>query len=92
MTKAAKHNPEAVKKPRMLSGNVVSTKMKDTIVVAVNRFVQHPKYRKYLKVTKRFKVHDAGNTKKEGEKVTIVECAPISKDKHFRVLTERSEV
>ena len=92
MTKAAKPNPDAVKKPRALSGTVVSTKMKDTIVVEVNRFVQHPKYRKYLKVTKRFKAHDVGNTKKEGEKVTIVECAPISKDKHFRILTERSGV
>jgi len=92
MTKAAKHNPEAVKKPRVLSGTVVSTKMKDTVVVEVNRFVQHPKYRKYLKHTARFKAHDAGNTKKEGEKVSIIECAPISKDKHFRILTERSGV
>lgn len=91
MTKAAKHNLGAVKRPRILSGTVVSTKMKDTIVVEANRFVQHPKYRKYLRHTARFKAHDAGNTKKEGEKVTIVECAPISKDKHFRVLTERSE-
>ena len=73
-------------KGRILSGTVVSTKMKDTIVVAVNRLVKHPKYGKFLRVTKRFKAHDAGNTKKEGEKVTIMECRPMSKDKHFKVI------
>jgi small subunit ribosomal protein S17 len=82
MTTAVKQN-----KGKTLQGTVVSTKMKDTIVVEVTRFVQHPKYRKYLKHTTRFKAHDAGNTKKEGEKVTIVECRPMSKDKHFRVVT-----
>lgn len=71
---------------RTLTGTVVSTKMKDTIVVEVSRFVQHPKYRKYQKHTTRFKAHDAGNTKKEGERVEIVECRPISKDKHFKVV------
>ncbi|KKW10258.1 MAG: 30S ribosomal protein S17 [Parcubacteria group bacterium GW2011_GWA2_49_9] len=80
------------KQGKTLQGTVVSTKMKDTIVVEVTRFVAHPKYRKYQKHTSRFKAHDAGNTKKEGERVTIVECRPMSKDKHFRVLTnERSE-
>ena len=72
-------------KGKVLTGTVVSTKMKDTIVVEVNRFVQHPKYRKYMKRTSRFKAHDAGNTKKEGEKVIIVGCHPMSKDKHFRI-------
>ena len=71
---------------KTLQGKVVSTKMKDTIVVAVERFVKHPKYQKFLKVTKRFKVHDAGNTKKIGEMVRIMECRPMSKDKHFRIL------
>ena len=68
-----------------LTGVVVSDKMKDTIVVAVNRFVKHPKYQKFIQITKRFKAHDAGNTKKMGEKVTIVGCRPMSKDKHFKV-------
>ncbi len=71
---------------KTLEGVVVSNKMKDTIVVEVNRFVQHPKYRKYMNHTSRFKAHDAGNTKKEGEKVTIVECRPLSKDKHFKIV------
>ena len=73
-------------KGRTLTGTVVSTKMKDTVVVEVNRFTQHPKYRKYIRHTKRIKAHDAGNTKKEGEKVTITECRPLSKDKHFRIV------
>lgn len=68
------------------SGIVVSSKMKDTIVVKVDRFVKAKKYQRFLKISKKFKAHDAGNTKKEGEKVTIVECAPISKDKRFRVI------
>lgn len=68
-----------------LSGVVVSTKMKDTIVVAVTRFVQHPKYRKFMRVTKRYHVHDPGNTAKEGEAVRIVACRPISKTKTFRL-------
>ena len=72
-------------KARTLTGTVVSAKMKDTIVVEVNRFVAHPKYRKYINHTSRFKAHDAGNTKKEGEKVTIIECRPLSKDKHFKL-------
>jgi small subunit ribosomal protein S17 len=70
---------------RVLRGVVVSDKMKDTIVVSVNRFVQHPKYKKFINITKRFKAHDAGNTKKVGEKVEIIETKPISKDKHFIV-------
>lgn len=70
---------------KTLSGVVVSTKMKDTIVVKVDRFIKHPKYERFLKVSKKYKAHDAGNTKKEGEKVDIVECAPISKDKRFTV-------
>lgn len=71
---------------RTLTGTVVSAKMKDTVVVEVNRYVKHPKYRKYLRHTRRIKAHDAGNTKKEGERVTILECRPMSKEKHFRVI------
>jgi small subunit ribosomal protein S17 len=67
-------------------GVVVSTKMKDTIVVKVDRFVKVPKYERFMKISKKYKAHDVGNTKKQGEIVTIVECAPISKDKHFKVI------
>ncbi len=73
-------------KGKVLSGVVVSDKMKDTIVVEVQRFIKHPKYKKYYKVHKKFKVHDAGNTKKIGDKVDIKETRPISKTKHFIVI------
>jgi small subunit ribosomal protein S17 len=71
------------KKIQTLKGVVVSDKMKDTIVVDVSRFVKHEKYQKFLKIKKKFKAHDAGNTKRIGEIVEIVSCRPISKDKHF---------
>lgn len=80
----------ATKKPKILKGIVVSDKMKDTIVVSVTRYVKHPKYGKYMMRQKKYKAHDAGNTKRIGERVEIVEVAPISKDKHFKVIDVRS--
>ncbi len=76
----------SAKKTKTLKGTVVSDKMKDTIVVSVNRFIKHSKYKKYYKVSKKYKAHDLGNTKKIGDKVEIKECRPISKDKHFIVI------
>ena len=71
---------------KTLSGIVVSDKMKDTIVVRVGRFLKNPKYGKFVTSHKKYKVHDAGNTKKIGDKVTIESCRPMSKDKSFRVI------
>lgn len=71
------------KKVKTLKGTVVSDKMKDTIVVVVSRYTKHPKYGKFVQTRKRYKVHDAGNTKKIGDVVMIKETKPISKDKHF---------
>lgn len=71
---------------KILTGVVVSDKMKDTVVVSVQRFVKLPKYNKYVSKHKKYKAQDAGNTKKIGDKVEIEECRPISKDKHFRVI------
>lgn len=73
-------------KKKILSGTVVSDKMKDTVVVLVERYEKHPKYGKFIKYKKKFKAHDAGNTKKIGEKVEIVETRPISKDKKFMIV------
>jgi small subunit ribosomal protein S17 len=70
-----------------LNGVVVSDKMQDTIVVAVTSFVKHPKYRKFIKRIKKYHVHDPGNTKHEGDKVEIVSCRPMSKTKHFKVVS-----
>jgi small subunit ribosomal protein S17 len=75
---------------KVLEGIVVSDKMKDTCVVSVTRFVKHAKYKKYFKVSKKYKVHDVGNVKKVGEKVSIMETKPISKDKHFKIATHQS--
>lgn len=76
------------KKGRVLHGTVVSTKMKDTITVAVERYVKHPKYQKFMKRTKKFLVHDAGNTAQEGAMVEIRECRPLSRRKHFTLVTK----
>lgn len=70
---------------KTLTGTVVSTKMKDTVVVLVERYVKHDKYGKYFSKSKKYKAHDEGNTKKVGEVVSIIETAPISKDKHFKI-------
>jgi small subunit ribosomal protein S17 len=56
------------------------------VVVAVSRFVKHPKYRKFMKEVKRYSAHNPGNTKHEGDKVEITETRPLSKTKHFVVV------
>jgi small subunit ribosomal protein S17 len=71
---------------RILSGTVVRAKMQDTVTVAVERYVMHPKYKKFMRRTKKFLVHDKGNTAKEGDKVEIRETRPISKRKHFELV------
>lgn len=64
----------------------MSAKMKDTIVVRVDRYVKHKKYEKFLTKSAKFKVHDPGNTKAEGDKVVIVASKPFSKDKRFKLV------
>ncbi len=75
-------------KAKVLQGVVVKSAMKDTIVVSVERYVQHPKYKKYQRLRKKYLVHDAGNTAKVGDTVTIRETRPLSKRKNF-TLQER---
>ena len=71
---------------KVFSGVVVSNKMKDTAVVLVKRFVKHPKYGKFIKSSKKYKAHDVSNTKNIGDKVSIRETRPISKDKRFMII------
>ena len=78
-------NPK-LQKGKILRGEVVSDKMKDTVVVKVTRFVKHSKYKKYFKVAKKYKAHNPGNTVHIGDKVFIKETRPISKDKHFVII------
>lgn len=70
-------------KKQSMVGVVVSDKMDKTRVVLVTRFEQHPKYKKYVKHHKRFKVHDAKNEFKIGDRVRIEACAPLSRHKAF---------
>jgi small subunit ribosomal protein S17 len=72
-------------RPQTFSGVVVKTAMKDTATVAVSRYVKHAKYKKYQVRTKKYLVHDAGNTVAVGDKVRIVACRPISKMKRFKI-------
>jgi len=70
---------------RVFKGTVVKTAMKDTITVSVQRYVKHPKYKKYQERSKKFLVHDAGNTAQVGDVVIIRETRPLSKNKHFEL-------
>jgi small subunit ribosomal protein S17 len=67
------------------TGTVVSDRMEKTIVVSLERTVMHPKYRKYLKRRSRVKAHDETNQCHIGDRVRIVECRPLSRDKRWRV-------
>jgi len=68
---------------RTLIGTVVSDKMEKSAVVSVERKFPHPKYKKQLTRTAKFKVHDEKNVAAIGDRVLIEECRPISKDKHW---------
>lgn len=71
---------------RKFNGVVMSDKMDKTITVKVAQVKVHPKYKKRYTVTKKYKVHDEKNQFKEGDKVSFVECRPLSKDKRWRVV------
>lgn len=67
------------------SGVVVSGRMQKTVVVSLERTVMHPRYYKYLKRRTRIKAHDESNGCRVGDRVLIVECRPLSRDKRWRV-------
>ncbi len=83
------------KKPsrKTIIGVVVSNKMDKTIVVCVTGKKRHPIYKKYVTFSKKYKVHDEKNECNVGDRVEIVETRPISRDKHFKLLSviERSK-
>lgn len=72
---------------RILEGEVVSDKMDKTITVLVERRFMHPLYKKFVKKSKKYAAHDESNAVKVGERVRIVECAPISKRKTWTLFT-----
>ena len=73
------------KKRRVIKGTIVSNKMQKTVVVSVTRLRMHPKYKKYYKITKRYKAHNENQDFQVGDKVLIQETNPISKEKTWRV-------
>ena len=64
---------------------VISTKMKNTVVVEYTIVRSHPLYKKILRKTKRLKAH-TDKTLKVGDKVVVISSRPISKEKHYKVL------
>ena len=73
-------------KIRTLQGRVVSDKMEKSIVVAIERFVKHPIYGKFIKRTTKLHVHDENNECGIGDKVEIRECRPLSKTKSWTLV------
>ena len=71
---------------KVREGLVVSNKMDKTVVVAVETRRVHRLYKKAIKVTKKYKVHDENNACKIGDKVKIVETRPLSREKRWRVI------
>ena len=82
--KTLKDNTE--NKGNILKGVVVSDKMDKTVIVSVSRFIKHPLYGKFYKVSKKYKAHDQENKYKVGDEVAIVETRPFSKGKFFKVV------
>ncbi|MGK5082813.1 30S ribosomal protein S17 [Bdellovibrionota bacterium FG-1] len=73
----------ALQKRRVATGIVVSDKMQKTIVVKVDRRVRDTMYKKYVVRSRRFKAHDETNDAKMGDRVTLVESRPLSRDKRW---------
>jgi small subunit ribosomal protein S17 len=76
-------NRRGLRKERQ--GVVIGDRMQKTVVVSVERTVMHPKYKKYLRRSTRVKAHDENNQCRVGDRVLIVECRPLSRDKCWRV-------
>jgi small subunit ribosomal protein S17 len=68
------------------TGTVTSNKMQKTVVVAVERLVSHPKYKKFIRRRNTFKAHDEEGTCQVGDVVLIQECRPLSKTKRWKVI------
>ena len=85
MMEAQSTESKAPGRRKVRVGKVVSSKMNKTVVVAVERMVKHPLYKKYIKRTTKLYAHDEKNDAREGDTVRIVETRPLSKLKCWRV-------
>lgn len=73
---------------RVMQGVVVSDKQEKTITVLVERRIMHPLYKKYVKKSKKYAAHDETNSSKVGDKVSIRECRPMSKNKRWELVAD----
>jgi len=71
---------------RTLTGRVVSNKMDKTIAVVIERLVRHETYGKYLRRSTKLLAHDENNEAREGDKVSITPCRPLSRRKSWKLL------
>ena len=71
---------------QILQGVVVGDKADKTVVVQVERRIQHPLYKKFIRRSKKYMAHDETNTSKVGDRVQIRECRPLSKSKHWEIV------
>jgi len=76
-------NQRGLRKER--TGIVIRDRMEKTVVVSVERTVMHLRYKKYLRRRTKVKAHDESNQSHVGDRVLIVECRPLSRDKRWRV-------
>jgi small subunit ribosomal protein S17 len=79
-------NDNNQKQPRTLEGRVVSNKMQKTVTVLLERQVKHPLYAKYIRRSTKVHAHDESGECREGDLVRIVEIAPLSKTKNWKVV------
>jgi len=82
------------KRRRTVVGTVTSEKGDKSITVQVDRMVQHPRFKKYVRRRSKYYVHDENNDAHVGDRVSITECRPLSKNKNFRLaeVLERSRL
>jgi small subunit ribosomal protein S17 len=86
-TPAAEKAAPEEKRPRTLTGKVVSTKMQKTIAVEIERLIKHPQYGKYIRRTTKLLAHDEKGESHEGDTVLITPCRPLSRHKSWRLLS-----
>jgi len=88
-TKKPLDKKDSIKKPQKtrLRGIVISDKMQETVVVAVEKFILNVKYKKRLKTIKKYKAHNKDNKYKTGDRVIIEECRPMSKEKRWIIIS-----
>jgi small subunit ribosomal protein S17 len=82
----AEQTAKALSGKKEFIGTVKSSKMEKTIVVSIETLTLHPLYKKYVKRAKKVKAHDEKNEAKTGDRVRVIECRPLSKEKCWKLV------